>query len=148
MAYLFGGTVCVYRTETLASTRVTIFFILMVHYFKMNSYSKTNRAYRNQYLSIDTEIKKPAESKWEEDQSEPLNSESETTKTDKLCYPENIGFYNFLMFLIYPVFCYEANYPVSQRPASISYLIWKLMYLGLALMTVYIVYTQRWVPIL
>jgi len=66
MTYLFGGSLLVYRSKTFASTRTTIFFLLMVHYFKMNSYSKTNRAYYTEAQNA-SPASKPATQKWEED---------------------------------------------------------------------------------
>jgi hypothetical protein len=49
--FLFGFTYLIYESDTLCSTRVVIFFKMIIHYFKMNSYSKTNRAYRRLFLS-------------------------------------------------------------------------------------------------
>ena len=50
MLFLYGNTYLIYHSVTLTSTRITIFFIMMTHYFKMNSYSKTNRKYRKEYI--------------------------------------------------------------------------------------------------
>ena len=42
------------------------------------------------------------------------------------------------------MFVYEANFPVSDKPISYSYLMRKLLYTILALFTVYIVWKERW----
>ena len=42
---LFGSSWVIYKSDTLSTTRFVDFFIMMPHFFKMNSYSKTNRDY-------------------------------------------------------------------------------------------------------
>ena len=42
---LSGGTYTIYKSDTLVTTRFVDFFIMMPHFFKMNSFSKTNRDY-------------------------------------------------------------------------------------------------------
>jgi len=42
---LFGSSWVIYNSDTLITTRFVDFFIMMPHFFKMNSYSKANRDY-------------------------------------------------------------------------------------------------------
>jgi len=52
------------------------------------------------------------------------------------------------MFLLHPTFCYEANYPLSNKPPSKRYLASKLALLIGALMTIYVVHKDKWIPII
>ena len=52
------------------------------------------------------------------------------------------------MFLLHPTFCYEANYPLSKSPPSLRYLLSKLSLLSAALMVIFIVHKDKWMPII
>lgn len=120
--FLFGGTQYIHDTDSFVSTRLVLFFIFIYHYMKMNSYSKANRWYRDNDWSI--------------------------TSQKKVKYPDNVTLFDFWRFLCFPVFVYEANFPVSQKPISYRYLLRKLMYTVLALFIVYVVWKDRWWPII
>ena len=115
-----------------------MFFIFMAHYFKMNSYSKTNRGYHTSKNSSNI-------SKWEEDSS--AHSESDMD-TPSIKYPKNLTLKNFWQFLLHPTFCYEANYPLSKFWPNPRYLILKLFILAISLLAIQVVFTSKWVPII
>lgn len=117
-AFLFGGTQYIYDTDSLISTRLVLYFIFIYHYFKMNSYSKANRWYREKDWSIESK--------------------------KQIKYPDNVNLYDFWRFLCFPVFVYEANFPVSETGISFKYLLRKIIYTVAALFIVYVVWKDRW----
>jgi hypothetical protein len=91
----------------------------IVHFFKMHSYSKTNRDYREDYL-----IKKKIG-------ETPISS-----------YPNNINFSNFFYFLRAPVFIYQESYPRTTG-FRFNYCLLKILKSIFCIILVYYVYTEK-----
>lgn len=98
-----------------------MFFQICIHYFKMNSYFKINRDYREAWL----------ESSKGQSQSEPQS----TTQNMASSYPLNLTYSDFFMFLAHPTFTYQDSYPL--RPASDRS--WKTVFFRLLLIFISIV---------
>lgn len=88
----------------------------------MNSYSKTNRNYRREYIG-----KKPF----------PFEKR----------YPNNINIGDFWMFLAHPTFCYECDYPLSKNGPRWGYVLSKFTQMMVAIVASYIVYKNNLEPI-
>lgn len=88
----------------------------IIHFFKMHSYTYTNRDYRLSYLNKD---------------EEKISS-----------YPNNINFRNFFYFLCAPTFIYEESYPQSGnfRPLYFFLKICKALF---CLTLLYYIYTEH-----
>lgn len=76
--------------DFIVSTSVFMFFQVMIHYFKMNSYFKANRILRENY--------------------EKAKANKEKIKDS--IYPNNVTLMDFIMFMAHPVFSYEEKYPL------------------------------------
>ena len=96
----------------------------IIHFFKMNSYSKINRDYRLDYL-----LKK------------------KVGETPNSSYPNNINFSNFFYFLRAPVFIYQESYPRTTR-LRYNYFILKSMKAFFCLILVYNVYSEHIEPVM
>jgi len=59
-------------------------------------------------------------------------------------YPDNVTLYDFWRYLCFPVFVYEANFPISEIRISVGYLFQKLLYTVIALFIVHVVWRYRW----
>ena len=51
------------------------------------------------------------------------------------------------MFLLHPVFCYEANFPVSKEPLNWTFLFEKMLFVAGCLFTIAIHFNDWWVPL-
>jgi hypothetical protein len=116
--FIFTSYVCLFSNMCTSHVLFTLTQCI-VHFFKMHSYSMTNRDYREDYLKkINT--------------GEPRISS----------YPENINFTNFMYFLRAPTFIYEENYP--RTPSfRISYFILKLLKALFSITLMYYIYTEH-----
>lgn len=130
----------------------------LVHFFKMHSYSYTNRDYRenyNQYCKLLKEGK-ISEKKFNVKNHENNNNSSgdenrgfKNAEDFKLIssYPNNINFKNFFYFLLAPTFCYQETYPSSGQFRPV-YFILKLMKAFFCLLLIYYIYSESIEPVL
>ncbi len=95
-------------------------FQCMIHFFKMHSYTVTNRDFRENYL-----LSK------KNDNVERISS-----------YPDNINFKNFFYFLLCPTFVYQESYPQTEK-FRIKYFTFKVLKAFLSLITLYYIYTEH-----
>eukprot|EP00347_Sterkiella_histriomuscorum_P012811 403367139 len=92
-----GVPYLIYQDEELyATTRVYMYFQIVVHYFKMNSYFKMNRIYREEYFK------------------ELVDTPKQGVKKHST-YPENVNFKDFTMYLLHPTFCYQDGYAINNE---------------------------------
>lgn len=90
----------------------------IIHFFKMHSYSRTNRDYRENKLNS------------KKDDSENISS-----------YPKNVNIKNFFYFLLAPTLCYREEYPSSGK-FRFDYFILKCMKAMFCLTLLYYIYTE------
>ena len=89
---LFTWYVCIYRN--MCTTHIIFTMVQgLIHFFKMHSYTNTNRDYREHWLKKKHNI-----------DYKPISS-----------YPNNITFLNFFYFLRAPTFVYQEQYPSSGK---------------------------------
>ena len=107
----------VYSSEYLISTRCFMYFQICIHYFKMNSYFKMNRNYRETYL-----LEKQAKA-----------------NTMSSSYPLNINYREFIRYMAFPVLTYQDTFPITSERATLSMIMMRLFLIFLALNVIYIV---------
>lgn len=116
--FVFTTYICLYSNMCCTHNLFTLAQCL-VHFFKMHSYTQTNRDYRENFLSRNT------------------NGEKQISS-----YPENINFQNFLYFLRAPTFVYQESYPRNSE-FRISYVILKILKAIFFFVICYYVYTEH-----
>ena len=52
------------------------------------------------------------------------------------------------MYLVHPVFVYEQHFVTSSKPISKSYIAQKLLKMLICFFVVYVVWKERWVPLI
>lgn len=141
----------------------------LVHFFKMHSYTYTNRDYRENYNKYCRLVKegKISQKHFDSvnsnfnnsnnsgDEKRKLNNsektEFQTTKEDEFklisSYPNNINLKNFFYFLIVPTFCYQESYPSSGefRPVYFTLKVLKAFF---CLTLIYYIYSESIEPVL
>jgi hypothetical protein len=93
----------------------------IIHFFKMHSYTYTNRDYRDDWLKAKTNG----------DEHKPISS-----------YPNNLNFKNFFYFLRAPTFVYQESYP-QGGPFRPAYFFLKLCKALFCLILIYYIYTEH-----
>ncbi|TNV79893.1 hypothetical protein FGO68_gene4531 [Halteria grandinella] len=90
----------IYQSDSfLLSTRMFMYFQVCIHLWKMNSFFKANRDYREIYLSRKT---------GREIGFSPFSEQRE------IRYPGNITLREFGTYMVYPTLTYQDHYPVSE----------------------------------
>lgn len=125
---VFATYYCLYADLPTPPTIYTLVQAL-IHFFKMHSYTYTNRDYRENYLEF-LEIKKTT------NKMEDLNSFKSISS-----YPNNINFKNFFYFLLAPTLCYQENYPRSGKFRPV-YLLLKILKAFFCLTLLYYIYSE------
>ncbi len=102
------------------STRVFMFFQIMIHYFKMNSYFKMNRDYRLAWKKVkesgnSKKIEKDYKIDDEHEESHRfLEVEGEIFFFSER-YPENVNYKDFIAYMLYPTLTYQDKYPLAKE---------------------------------
>lgn len=113
-----------YDLSTSSTTYVLVQSI--IHFFKMHSFTYTNRDYRENMINY----KKSKENE-NKDQLVKLISS----------YPDNINLRNFFYFLLAPTLCYQESYPSSGK-FKLNYFILKSLKALFCLTLLYYIYTE------
>jgi hypothetical protein len=116
--FFIGGYLC--KSYNFGVSQL-IFIVVqcVIHFFKMHSYTRMNRDYREDYLKK-------------------LSSDEKPIYT----YPKNLNFSNFFYFLRAPVFVYEESYPRNDR-INFNYFILKTLKAFFCMVLMYYVYTEH-----
>lgn len=93
--------------DIVSSTKLFMIAQVMIHYFKMDSYFKANRIYRDAFL-----------------ENKSISS-----------YPQNLNIKDFFMFLLHPTFVYQDSYPLT-KPSSIGTIFGRLLFAGVILVSI------------
>lgn len=78
----------IYHSDVLPSTKAFMYWQIIIHFFKMNSYFKANRNYMEAYRA---------------------DKDSRISR-----YPENINYKDFFMFMRHPTLVYQDTYPLVK----------------------------------
>jgi hypothetical protein len=116
--FIFTTYICLYSNMCTSHVLFTLTQCL-IHFFKMHSYTQTNRDYRENFL---------------------MNLKFGEKKISS--YPENINFTNFLYFLRAPTFVYQESYPRNEN-FRISYVILKFLKAIFCVVICYYIYTEH-----
>jgi hypothetical protein len=116
--FIITTYICLY--SDMCTSHVSFILIqCIIHFFKMHSYTQTNRDYREDYLKKLKTKEKPISS-----------------------YPDNINFGNFLYFLRVPTFVYEESYPQNEKFRP-QYFILKSCKAIFHIVLLYYIYTEH-----
>ncbi len=142
-----------------------------VHFFKMHSYTYTNRDYRENYNKYCRLVKegKISEKKFDKvnynnnssnnsgEENKKINfpqqkeDQAETEEKNEFelisSYPNNINFKNFFYFLLAPTFCYQESYPSSGEFKPVYFTL-KTMKAFFCLTLMYYIYSESIEPVL
>lgn len=131
---VFSTTYCIYNTNLSNSSATYVLVQSIIHFFKMHSYTYTNRDYRENWLEYKNY----------------KNLRENDPKIRKDCglniklissYPLNINLKNFQYFLLAPTLCYEENYPSSGKFRP-QYFILKALKALFCLTLLYYIFTE------
>lgn len=114
-----------YTRTVWISSRIFMFFQICIHYFKMNSYFKMNRDYREAWLDSQSANHKPIKG-----EDTPYTSGTQNMSSS---YPKNLNYRDFFMFLVHPTFTYQDSYPLRAERS------WKTVFFRLLLIFISIV---------
>jgi len=167
---LFFATYRCLKTDLQTPPTLYTLVQALIHFFKMHSYTYTNRDYRSYYLkycrlkkdeinSIENIPQKFKNNKnYIDDRNNLINDitgndsngdeKAESVEFQLISsYPNNINFKNFFYFLCAPTFCYQESYPSSGKFRPI-YFILKVMKAFFCLTIIYYIYSESIEPVL
>ena len=121
---LVFSTVYLLRNDLPASSATYVLVQSIIHFFKMHSYTYTNRDYRENKINY-------------------KKNKDNNDNVIKLIssYPDNINLRNFFYYLLTPTLCYQENYPSSGK-FRIKYFILKCLKAMFCLILLYYIYTE------